>query len=197
MSRVLWRYSLGMIKLLNEKEPLMWSANIEKIDLSILEGTDLRVRDEVYEKIREIISHKDKRKNRNYGICLIEEDLQDLNVYIAAMTKVTTMRRDAKFYISTDSEEIIDEIVEATSFRSEKGDGEIIYSPIIPNYTGDEFAPEEKFIIDYFCLKEMNNIFSTPFNDYAYRVASLARCGVYIPDDNEIYKVDYYDLMKV
>ena len=186
-----------MIKLLNEKQGPQWSANIKRLDLSILDNPDLQVRDEVYKKMREIISHKDKRKNRNYGICLIKQDLEDINVYISAITKVSTMRRDAKFYISTDSQEVIDEIVEATGFRSDKGDGEVLHSPIIPNYTGEDFAEEEKFIIDFFCLKEMNNIFSTPFNNYAYKVASLARCGVYIPDEHEIYKVEYYDLMKV
>ena len=186
-----------MIKLLNEKEGPKWSANLKSLDLKILDNPDLQVRDEVYNKIREINSYKDKRKNRNYGISLIEKDVTDINAYILSIVRVTTMRRDARFYISTDSEDILNQIVEATGFRSEKGDGEMTRSPIIPNYTGDEFADEEKFIIDYFCLKSMHNIFSSPFNEYAYKTASLARCGVYIPDEEEIYKVSYYDLMKI
>jgi hypothetical protein len=175
---------------------LKWSANLQEIDLSIFEGRNLRVRKEVSDQIKNIIQYKDFRKNRNYGLSIIKKDIVDINVYISAINKVGITRRTARFYISTDCQSVMDQIVEATSYRDQKGDGDIMGGPIIPNYTGEEFSSHEKFIIDFFCLKSMGNMFSTPFNDYAYKTASLSRIGISTPNEEEIYKINWMDLVK-
>ena len=140
-----------------------WSANIKEIDMSIFEENDLQVRPQVAEKISQILSHKDQRKNFNFGMSLIEKDLTDINVYISAIMKVRTMRRKAKFYVSTDSEDILNKLIEATGFIRSAYKESSRESPIIPNFVGDEFSERERFIIDFFCLKSMYNIFATPF----------------------------------
>ena len=171
-----------------------WSANLKKIDFSIFKNDKISVRPEVAQRATSILQKRDKRHKYNFGMSLLSEDVEDINIYISAIMKVRSTKRQARFYVSCDKEEIVQELVEATTIKEEKF-GPVC--PIIPNYTGDDFSDEEKFIIDFFCLKEMYNVFTTPFNDYAYKTASIGKMGAYVPDEEDIYKIDWLDLMKI
>jgi hypothetical protein len=169
-----------------------WSANATAVDLSIFDTGNITARKSVIDRATEIIGRGGEVQK--FGLCLKSDDVQDINVYVSALAKLRNTKRKALFYVSCDNKQIIYDLVKATTFT---GPNKKKFCPIIPNYTGDEFTEEEKFIIDFFCLKEMNNIFTTPFNDYAFKVASLCRVGAFIPNEHDVFVLSKLELVKM
>jgi len=129
----------------------------------------------------------------NFGISVIGEKNNNPNIYLGAITKARCTKKKSLFYVSTDNQQFIEYLVDKT--RVEK-DGQV-FCPIIPNYVGEGFSEEEKFIIDLFCIKEMEHIYSNPFNDYAFNIASSARKGVGIPHEEAIFVSNKLELLNM
>ena len=160
-----------------------WSANAKEIDYDVVHSGQVMATDRVRDKIKKIYELFNKDPKNNFGICLQGAQPKEINNFLSAIYRITSSRPKPRFYVSTDNQEVIDKLVESTSVD------ETLWSfcPIMPNYTGDEFTDREKFIIDFFCLKKVHNIYSNPNNKYAFAVASACRSGVYFPDDNEVF----------
>jgi hypothetical protein len=176
-----------------KKNTQKWEANYDSSFDAVLDVGDIPVRKEVVHRIKEILKNSHRIKKNNFGVCLHRSSRDYFNILLGAINRVKGTRTEARFYVSTDSQKIMDNFVEANSLDMTLWD----LCCIIPNHTGDKFSPEEKAIIDFSCLKSMNQIFSEPFNSYAFKAASAGRGGVYIPHEEDVFVLPRGELVKI
>ena len=165
------------------KNTQKWEANYDSSFDEKLNASNLPVRKEVVERIKEILKNSHRIKKNNFGVCLHGSNRDYFNILLGAINRVKGSRLDARFYVSTNSQKIMDNFVEACSLDMTLWD----LCCIIPNHIGDKFSAQEKAIIDFSCLKSMGQIFSEPFNGYAFKAASAGRGGVYIPHEEDVF----------
>jgi hypothetical protein len=168
-----------------------WGANAKKINLEVFKECSIAITPKLVTKARQIIGDTCAYKA---GIAILSAAVTDINIYIAALMRVQLTKPYAHFYVSTDDDSIVNYLAEKTTTEGRTG---ILRCPIYPNFIDDSFSDEEKFIIDLICLKEVQNIFCTPFNSYAFNVASIGRTGVYVPHDEGVYNLSPLELVKM
>tara|TARA_B110000196_G_C20974130_1_gene580192 strand:+ start:365 stop:907 length:543 start_codon:yes stop_codon:yes gene_type:complete len=179
-----------MLKIYKDTEK--WEANYSSDFKDIWKANNLQARPSVINKAKDILKNRHKINTNNFGICLHKEKEGDFNIILSALNRVRASKKGARFYISTDSQNIIEKFVEASSMDLTLWD----MCPVIPNFTGNDFSPEEKTIIDFLCLRAMNQTFSTPYNGYAFAAASAGRGGVYIPHEEDVFVLPKSELAK-
>ena len=157
-----------------------WGANAKKINLEVFGEASINITPKILTKAQEIIG--------------LSSAITDINIYIAALMRVQLTKPYAHFYVSSDDPSIVNYLAEKTTVEGRTG---IRRCPIYPNFIDDSFSDEEKFIVDLICLKEVKNIFCTPFNSYAFNVASIGRTGVYVPHDEAVYNLSPLELVKM
>ena len=187
----LLRLLLIMIRIKKEDS---WEANARSVDLEEFSTGSISIPPGIVERSSQILSRLGGMENK-MGICIRKENLQDINVFLAAMTRVKTTKRKCVFYVSCDDDEIINYLKEKTTFIVTSGNekDERHFTSILPTNSGD-LSDHEKFLLDILCLRQMDNIFCTPFNDYAFKMASVARRGAYIPHEEEVYVLSRAEL---
>ena len=168
-----------------------WGANAQAINLDVFSEASIDITPKIVTKAREIIGDNNTYKA---GIAILSSAVTDINIYIAALMRVQLTKPHAHFYVSTDDDELVNYLAEKTTTEDRTG---IRRCPIYPNFIDDSFSEEEKFIVDLICLKEVKNIFCTPFNSYAFNVASIGRTGVYVPHDEDVYNLSPLELVKI
>ena len=176
-----------MIKLTGKES---WGANASYINLDVFKST-LIINPKIIQAAKAIIGEP----NRNtIGLCIRKEFMDDANSFIAIIIKVMASQRSAQFYISTDSHEIVNEIAKKTSIKDRAGS---LWTTIYPNHIDNQFSDEGKFLIDLVCLANVNKIYSTANNEYAFRVASYAKNTLVFPNLNSAYSHDEMELVKM
>ena len=168
-----------------------WGANAKKINLEVFGEASINITPKILTKAQEIIGDTCSYKA---GIAILSSAITDINIYIAALMRVQLTKPYAHFYVSSDDPSIVNYLAEKTTVEGRTG---IRRCPIYPNFIDDSFSDEEKFIVDLICLKEVKNIFCTPFNSYAFNVASIGRTGVYVPHDEAVYNLSPLELVKM
>ena len=171
-------------------EKSKWGANAKAINFDIFSQASVPIQPHLFHKAQEIVGDN----NIKMGLCLRGEDIIDINIYLSIILKVQTTHPAANFYVSCDDSEIINYLADKTTVPDKEGR---FFCPIYPNYLNDEYSEEDRFIVDLICLKQVENIFSTPFNDYAFKMASIIRKGVYIPNEEEVYVLGSMDLARM
>jgi len=170
-----------------------WEANYSPDFEDIWKKESIEARPEVLEKVKYILKNASPIKTNNFGVCIRSDRKDYVNVLIGAINRVHSSKKDARFYVSTDSQEIMEAFIEASTLDNVIWD----YCPIIPSYTGEVFSKREKSIIDFLLLRNMNQIFSTPHNQYAFAAASSGRGGVYIPHEEDVFVLPRATLVKI
>lgn len=175
-----------------KKNTQKWEANYSSKFEELWKSENITARPEVLEKVKYILKNASQIKTNNFGICFHEENPDGLNVLIGAINRVNSTKKDARFYVSTNSQYVMDKFVEANTLDNVLWD----HCSIIPNFTGSDFSEKEKTLIDFMCLRNMNQIFSTPNNQYAFAAASAGRGGVYIPHEDDVFIIDRAALIR-
>ena len=176
-----------MIRLTGKEK---WGANASYINLDVFKSTPI-INPKIRQAAKAIIGEPDRN---TIGLCIRKEFMDDINSFVAIIIKVMTSQRNAQFYISSDSDEIVNEIAKKTSVNDRSGSS---WTPVYPNYIDNQFSDEGKFLIDLVCLTNTNKIYSTANNEYAFRVASYAQNTLVFPNPNGAYSYGEMELVKM